>query len=203
MTPREALRFLRAHRTGVLLAGERPWRARFCACPREGWLAMFVDHAAMDADEHLLFTPDETRGSMQLLLAAREGEPREELRDRWMILHGSSVSGMPRFAGFDIETARLGRDVFDGEDLMAPNPLVDAEPALTARANTDRARLARACEAALEVRLDDAICAAIDPDGLSIRHKLGVIRLPFDEPAESAPEAERALDALLRRGGAA
>lgn len=200
MTGREALRYLRAHRQGVLIAGEVARRMRFCACPREGFLAMYVDDYALESDEHLLFTPDEQPESMQVLLAVREEEPAEELRDRWAMLHADPPRGSPRFVGFDVDTARIGREVFDGPELMIGNALAGDEGALVARANADSERLTRACAAATGVLPTEAVCATVDEDGMSVRHKLGVLRVAFEPVAGGVEDAAARIDEILRGG---
>jgi hypothetical protein len=47
------------------------------------------------------------------------------------------------------------------------------------------------------VHLDDPLLVGVDPWGCDVRHKFGVLRLEFAQPASVANEAEARLAALF------
>lgn len=218
-----ALLAWRSNRRGVLMCGEIPHRTGFAVCPRTGevaaplpttLLSAGADRSADGATHFVLFLPDESEAALQVLLTPRVADPeetdlrdrfeapREELRDRWMMLHLDPPRGDAAWVLFDAESARLGREVLDDDALRSFSDLHAWEPKLVKRANADRARLARACLAVTGSGLTDAIAVEANPSGLLVRHKLGVTLAPFGVEAHDQAAAEREIDALLARGDA-
>lgn len=156
----------RSHRRGALMCGEIPHKTGFAVCPRTGVVVVPLPTALLsagaessaDGSTHfVLFLPDESATALQVLLSPRVVDPeetdlrdrfetpKEELRDRWLMLHLEPPRGDATWVAFDAESARLGREVLDDEALRSFSPLHAWEPKLVKRANADRARLARAC----------------------------------------------------------
>lgn len=212
-TEHEALALLRRHCAGVLVAhdmgGDRAVRARFVRCPRTGLVATHAPGSVVRAESHVLFVPDEDDNALQLLLAGRGGAP-EALVDRWRIHHGDPPSRAPgdlkgepgeEWAVFEIESARLGSAVLDGEALRAPNPLWQDEPRLCRRLNEDRRRLARALRASIGASIDDPLAVAVDPGGVLVRGPIGLVRAPFGGEAADGAAAMRHVETFLTLGG--
>lgn len=192
---------LRRHRVGALLSDGRPRRLCFVDDPASGALAAPLPEAALDAMEHVLFVPEESDEALQLLLAPELERPvPEALIDRWRIHHGATPDEEVFWARCAIETARFGSSVIEGEALMRPNPLGAHEGGACRRVNEDRAALGRACARVAGVRPTDPMCVGLDDEGLHVRHKLGVLRVPFPRAARDARDADALIDELLRGG---
>ncbi len=193
-----AIRTLRAHRQGVLVAGGVASPLRFVTDNATGRVVFPTNPNIFEDEEAVLFTPEESIEALQLLLLPRPTDPdTDEACDRWKAYHGTPE--YPRWASCGIESGRLGGDVVDGEALMVPNPLRAAEPALCKRLNTDRARLTRLCRRATGVEIPAPLAVGVDPDGLDVKARFGIVRVPFAAPAP-APTGEAAgaaIDALL------
>lgn len=218
-----ALLAWRSHRRGVLMCGEIPHKTGFAPCPRTGVVAVPLpttllsagaEFSADGSTHFVLFMPDESDTALQVLLTPRVIDPeetdlrerfetpREELRDRWLMLHLEPPRGDAAWVAFDAESARLGREVLDDDALRTFSALHEWEPKLVKRANADRALLACACHAATGSDLTEAIAVEANPSGLLIRHKLGVTLAPFGAEAHDRESAERQIDAMLAKGGA-
>jgi hypothetical protein len=151
--------------------------------------------------EAVLFTPEESDQALQLLLLPRPTDPdTDEACDRWKAYHGTPA--YPRWASCGIESARLGDDVVEGEALMVPNPLRAAEPALCKRLNADRARLTRLCHRATGVEIPGPLAVGVDPDGVDVKARFGIVRVLFGAPAPTGEAAGAAIDALLAEAAA-
>lgn len=197
-----ALALLRGRRSGALVYDGTPLPSRFVLDNDTGRPVLPVPHAVMDAEEHVLFIPDEGEGALQLLAipevidAATSDAP-----DRWTAHHGAAR--LPLWVRFAIDCARIGGHVLDGADLAIANTLAAAEPALCKRLNADRARLARLAAGFLGVQPDEALAVGVDQFGVDVRTRLDVVRAPFPATAIDAAAAEAMLDALLAGAGEA
>jgi hypothetical protein len=189
---------LRSNRTGVLLAGEEAVPCRFILDPA-GRIVTPVDTHVLESPQHVLFVPDEDAAALQLLLHAHPfvgADP--PIADRWRAYHGTPRA--TRWAAFEIESARLGPLVVDAPAVTSVNPLSPQEPALCRRANADRAALRAACRRT-GVDVPDPLCVGVDPHGLDVRARFGIVRLSFSKPAgDSAAAAASQVDALLASG---
>ena len=131
---------------------------------------------------------------MQLLVTLEEA-PESAATDRWMIYHGEPEH--VRWATMWIDSARLGVWVFDGEALTVPNPLGDDQARLCRHVNEREELLRGACRRERDLDVDAPRCVGVDPRGLHVRGRFGVIRLPFPSEALEATEALRRIDDLL------
>lgn len=197
----EALATLRAHREGTLAFDEHVRPVRFVQDPEDGRLIFPAMVAMLDASEVVLFVPEESDEALQLLLTL---EPVDEAShpgpDRWRIHHDQPTD--IHWVAAWVDGARRGKFVFDGDAMMAPNPLASCEAALCRRANADEGALLRAADRATGRRNRAAVCVGVDPWGLHARCEFDVARVPFaldDAPAGSCEQAERAVEHLLVR----
>jgi len=189
------------HRVGALLSDGEPRPVRFVDDPGTGELIVPLTEELLEAMEHVLFVPAESDDALQILLAPDlEHAAPEALIDRWRIHHGDMPSAQVRWTRCAIESARFGPIIADGETLMRANPLAGEETRICARLNDDRGSLERMCARATGMEITAPLCVGVDPDGLHVRHKLGVLRVPFAHKAADAAGAEAQIDALYGRG---
>ncbi len=192
---RAAIDALHASREGVLGYGERHARIRFVTCNESGRIVMCVPEAASEVHDAVLHVPDESDGSLQLLLIVW---PAEEsiATDRWQVFHGAP--DLPCWVTAELESARLGAWVFEGEQLTQPNILIHDEPALVRELNADRVRLRAIC-AIGGTPVDDPTAVGVHHHGLHVRARFGVVHVPFPQDATDAGHARRILRHMADR----
>lgn len=191
-----AARALRACHAGILFYDGTPEPIRLVLDNETGRPVIPVAPRVFDADEHVLHLPEEGPGSLQLLVIPEEVQPGVTPGvDRWRVYHGEARE--PRWSRFAIDCARLGRAVLDGAELMQPNHLGPLEPALLRRAGADLARLARAASTAAGRDIENPLPVGVDPLGLDVRGRFGIVRLEFADPVMPGPSAsERATNQI-------
>jgi len=190
---RDALRALRSFSGGLLLIGGIHWPRRFVLDPPSGRPVMPMpadwepaDTANPEDSGAVLYLPDDTDPELQLVIEPAPIDPRtHEAADRWAAYHGEARERV--WSMFKVESVRWRGEVFDGDDVLAGNPLRAAEGRLLRGLNADRARLGRVCERATGVRPEAPMAVGVDPDGIDARASLGVMRIEF--PSDCADEA--------------
>lgn len=196
----EAPAHFRAHRQGTLIADDVPSHTRFILDGATGRLVFPAPGAALAAESLVLFIPEETpdgSGELQVMLSASELDPSAEACDRWRAYHGEPR--LSRWAACAIEGAKFNGSVVDHEALNAPNPLRAEEPALCKALNADHAALTLACQRQAGVEIADPVAVGIDPWGIDVRARFGIVRCTFDAPAPNAAAANSAIKQFLMR----
>jgi len=189
-------RLIRRFRVGTLVSDGVPLPCRFIIDGRDGRLVMPVPPQTLDADEHVLWLPEEQFNAAQALLDAEELEDEfDEARDRYLAYHGRA--DRPRWLRARVESVRDGSRVFDGEAIVAPNAARSVEPALCRALNEDRDRLRRLTGRLVGVEPETALAVGVDEDGFDVRAALGVVRVEFPRPARDAEETEATVRGLL------
>jgi hypothetical protein len=191
--PPDPLRLLRRHHRGVLLASGSPAPRAFVVEPASGRLVMPLSHLELDADELVLFVPDEASGSLQLLLIP-ERIARDAACDRWVAWHGRPEH--PAWARMAVDCARLGAQVIDGEAVCRPSPLAADEPAMCRWIAARDGAIASLCRLAGHLPRD-AFVGTVDHLGIDIVDPPRILRIEFDAPAETRARAEDAVTRLL------
>ncbi len=153
------------------------------------------------AEERVLYVPEEASEALQLLLVdpTRPDPDTEESCDRWKAYHGTPEH--PRWASCAIESGRLEGAVVEGELLMTPNPLRSVEARVCKRLNADRPLLTRLCTRFAGVEVPEPLCVGVDPGGLDVRARFGIVRVPFKSEAETPEQAEGEVGLLIREAG--
>ncbi len=201
---KESLAILRRYRSGALLASDTATPVRFVLDPHSGRVLVPVPREVEDAEQFVLFLPEESETALQLLLFPAKESPAEAITDRWRIYHltpPSIEAGEydPVWRIFVIDTARLRDAVIDGEFLTIPNPLISIEPTICKTLNADKPRLARLCRAEAGFAVESPVCVGIDPEGMHIRTRLGVERIPFETTIKTPAAARDHVEAMLSR----
>ncbi len=155
--------------------------------------------------EVVLFVPDDTNaeaaGSLQLLATPEAIDPRtHEAGDRYLVYHGTPPERT--WAVFNVVSARWSGVVVSGDELVAGNLLRDVEARVCKSLNADPAGVAHACERASGTYPLAPLVVGVDPYGIDVRARFGIIRIEFEASAESAGELVRRLAELgLRWSG--
>lgn len=179
---------------GELRFADQSVKIKFVLDNETGRLVTSLPVAALLAAEHVLFVPQETDDALQLMLSPEEIEE-GPATDRFQAYHGQPEH--VRWASCWIDSARHGPWVFDGEALMQPNPLASDEPSLVKLLNQDDAKLAALVQRHAGIVVPSPVCVGVDPRGLHVRARFGVVRVPFGEPVADAAGARRAIESML------
>lgn len=187
---RQALALLRSFSAGTLLVDDSPRPVRYIVEPRQGRIILPMEPRDLDAAEWILCLPEdsyETRARVSL-----DPEPlgeHDEAVDRFCAYHGH-LSGSGLWARAGVAFVKLDHGpVVDGDDLMLPNPLLGEQTALCRALNADPDRLREACLRTRGVSPEDPMGVGVDPLGLDVRARFGVLRIEFAVEAHDAVSA--------------
>lgn len=196
----DALCFYRRHSHAVLRADElilpRPFvKAADCGSP-----VLALPPGIEDADSVVLFIPDESDRSLQLLVEVEWLDPRADARaDRLLIYHARADNhsiALLRVLDAKWPDAVDHAPEVDPSAFIVPNPFARLEPSLCKRLNADRAALAHMVTSLASFTPFDPLVVGVDPDGLDLRTRTGILRLEFAERVDE-PALRAALDAWL------
>jgi hypothetical protein len=187
-------RLLRRHHAGVLLADETVKHVRFVLDGRDGRPVLPFEPALFDTEQVVLFTPDESDDSLQLLVNPEEitNWRALEVCDRWQTYHGRPDAAA--WAHLTIAGCKERSRVTDGEALLAPNPLLASEPRLCREANAQKPLVVSLAERLTTRPQPEALLVGIDPWGVDLRLRTGLLRVEFapGTPDARTEEAARA-----------
>ncbi len=192
---RRAGAMLREGYRGTLQFDEHFVPIRFVVDPATGRLASPVMVAMLAAPETLLFVPEESADAVQALVTLEEIDEHHALADRWRIYHGEPED--VRWAIIYLDMAKLGGVVIDGDALMTPSALADAEPALCRLLNEDKKALGRVAERVGGMKIESPVCVGVDDSGFDVRARFDIVRVPFDARAVDEDAARAAIARLL------
>lgn len=201
-----ALAFLRAHTTAELRFDEHLRPLHYVIAP-DGRPVAPVMVAMIQSMDTVLYVPECSEDAMELsvtLLPFEEEGPEGHLCDRWRIHHGEPPD--VRWAVLSIDAVRYAGMIIDGEALMRPNPLAGEEAAICRWVNADHAAdLRAAARRVTGVDVPEPKLVAVDPGGLDVRARFGILRVPFPEtggaPPADAAAARAVIERLLADGG--
>jgi hypothetical protein len=201
------LRALRRYHEGALAWFERRADVRFVVEASTGRLVMPLEPALAKAgsEEMVLWMPSESAWAAHaaVLPAPIERPEACEAVDRWAAYHGRT--SLTAWARCRVDGLKTESFVWGREALESPNPLGRAEYALIKRANSDLPALAIACKRHAATPVAEPLCVGVDPYGLDVRARFGVLRLEFPDGIEArSPDACAAqIDHLLALRGLA
>lgn len=199
-----AYAFLRGHTTADLRFDEHLRPIKYIIAS-DGRLAAPVMVAMLQAVDTVLFIPECVEDSMEVQVTLEQFDERSRdgaIADRWRIYHGEPQD--VRWAWMDIDGARQGRMVFDGEALIRANPLAADEARICRHMNEDHADDLRAlCLHFAKVEIESPVMVGIDPLGIDVRGMFDVFRVVAAEPMTNADDARRVLVEMTKQARAA
>jgi len=184
-----AQHFIRSHYKGELNFDDHIERLGYVMSP-DGRLVAPVMVAMLRGLQTVLSIPDEGEPELTMLLTLEElseADQRGPLPDRWRIYHGDPPD--VNWAFLNIDMARLGEYVLDGDALTLPNPLSDQEASILRSINKSPEVIQRVCHAMLTVDIDAPVAVGVDPSGFDIRGTFEVFRIPAGETLTSPESA--------------
>jgi hypothetical protein len=196
------VRALRRHHAGTLALHERIAQIKLILEASTGRIVMPVEPTFAAAGgggaEMLLWLPAESDWDLQASILPHPIDRPEasEAVDRWSAYHGAT--SLSTWVACDIDGLKTESGVF-GPEVQQANPLGRAEYPLIKRANADKTRLIAACKAHAATIVPDAMCVGVDPFGIDVKARFGIVRLEFPPGiVATTPEAcSRELDRLL------
>jgi hypothetical protein len=199
--PHPAWVFLRSHHEGTLSADGQIEKLRYVIDGATGRVVFAVHPSVLESEELVLFVPEESpqAGSeLQLLLARGDLDADSEPVDRWKAYHGDPR--LPRWLACAIDGGKFEGEVVEPEALGLENPLRGDEPRLCKRLNSDKAALAGACERAGRLAVREPLAVGVDPTGIDVRARFGILHLRFEPPLWTPDEAAKAVETMLGAG---
>lgn len=197
-------RYLRSHTTADLRFDDHLRPVQFVTAP-DGRLVAPVMEAMLGTMDTELFVPDAADDSMVLSITLErldENGPDGAFCDRWRIHHGEPRD--VRWAAIVIDAVRYADLFVDGEALARANPLAGGEAAICRTANAEPEKLRAACLAITGVDVPEPRLVAVDPDGIDVRARFGILRLPLAAEASAgiatAEDMARRVEGLLADG---
>ncbi len=154
-----------------------------------------------DAEQAALHIPDERDDALHLLVTPEPIDPEQpppgvgEWLDRFIAYHLQWRTRTP--ALLRIEAAKWDGEVVDADELDLTNPLAGIEFKLLRTLNADRARLSTICRARADTDEHEPVAVGIDPDGLDIRVRIGVVRCHCGDLDLSPEHAEASVQRLI------
>lgn len=187
----DPLRLLRASHSALLLVEEVYVPRTYILCNATGrpvipmpaaWEAACKSGRIEPDDPLAMFIPEDTDDCLQLLVIPEPMDVRTDpAADRYMAYHGKPDQAV--MAKLTIDSAKWPGEVCEGDRLMVANALAANEPRLCKQLNADPARLALLCQRAVGTRPEAPVAVGIDPLGLDVRARFGIIRVEFPTPA--------------------
>lgn len=206
----EGFRQLRRHHEATLQYHERRLEVKFVIDGATGDVVLPADPgfaSELGGRDAVLHMPQEAQCHLQVAIAAAPiSRPEaEEAVDRWHAYHAASgpTARGPRawlrcrVDGGKVPDSPPPGEVYPAEALARPNGLRKAEPRLVKLVNTDRDAIARACRHHVRMEVTDPLCVGVDPFGLDIRARFGIVRIEFDLEAATAEQAEDCIRRVL------
>ncbi len=193
----EAQRRIAGGLEAVLRADDLFDPVRLVIDPRSGCPACPVPMGVFTASSWNLYIPEDQPDSVQLMVTPREVDPaNHDAADRWMAYYGKPR--LARFAIFEIEMYKRMDVTVGGAEARVVHPFRAHEGVLCREASAMEGELRRACERMSGASPAEVRAVGVDPYGLDVKVRFGVMRLEFDG---RAGDAERAREAMLRRLG--
>jgi uncharacterized protein DUF2470 len=191
-----ATRLLKGHTKGTLLADSTPYDSvRYLVDPRTGSLVLSIEEAILDADDVVLVIPEDRFDAPMRVSLDLSTTIEEEACDRFLAYHLHQPSSIWALGRINFAKLESG-EVVGTDELEIPNPLIDALAGLCKKLNTDRKALGEVCKLLTKAKVDEPLAVGIDPIGMDVRTKFGVLRVEFPSPVEDATQAEDVIAAL-------
>lgn len=190
------LRLLRRSHEGLLACDGLVDPVRYTIHPLIGAPVLPVGAHALQAESVTLHIPDESPDALHLIGRMTPIDPnRDGACDRWLACFGKPAT--TRWGVMEIEAARRADFIVDGDQARLANPLASSEGAICKRFNADPTALSRLAHAKSGVDISDPRLVGVDPFGIDIRARFGVVRIEFDSICATPDEATSAVASLI------
>lgn len=180
---------------------DRRWRARYVIDRRRGRLAFPMPSDAAGVGEAQLLVPDEHNPAVAALLSLETVAVLPgEVEIRFEIYHGRAKEAA--WAVATVEALRYHGEPFDSKEIVLTDEIIGLEPGLCRELNADPEALRAACAGPAGGTIEEPVAVGIDPDGIDVRARFGIVRLEFAERAETVERVREQIAALTARSRA-
>ncbi|MBO6514683.1 MAG: hypothetical protein JJ974_12030 [Phycisphaerales bacterium] len=189
-----AMHLMRSAWSCTLLYDEAAFESQCMIDPRSGEFLVGIVSDAQDARDIVLACPRDSFDARLRISVELSEQVSEEQCDRFTAYHLPATT--PLLARATYEYAKLDSgEVVTPDQCPLVNPLVDQLGPLCRALNADRERLARVCLNLSGVEHESPLAVGVDPDGIDIRARFGLVRMVLPEPIT---DHEHALDTIRR-----
>lgn len=195
-----AMAILRRSRSAVLASGDRVDNCMFVLDGETGRPVACVPSAVLQADEHVLFIPDESPDALQLLTIPEQIDAGERSCDQWAAYFGRPMGGT--FIRFLIDCGKFGANVLDGDDLMQRNDLLGDVAALCGHFNRLQGAIESLCVADGCQSPSPALLVGVDAHGFDVRTRFSVRRFEFGSRVSDRQDAAARIELMIKDGKA-
>ena len=195
-----AYRFLRSNSVADFRFDEHIVPIKY-VITHDGLIATPVMTAMLQTLDTVLFIPEASEDALEIMVSVQQFEETEadggRIADRWRIYHGEPDDVC--WATMLIDCIRYAGLVFDGEAFMQQNLFAADEAGFCRTMNAEaRPLLSDLCKVTKDIEVPDPVCVGIDPLGIDIRARFGIVRVPVEAPAENVDELRKELEDLAR-----
>ena len=196
-TPADAVRALRANARGHLLIDEDRRRpVRYVIDRQRGVLVFPLPGDSAGIGEAQLLVPDEHDPTVAALLSIETTSSLPAAVEiRFEIYHGRAHEA--HWGVATVEALRYHAEAYDRQEFSLTDALVAHEPSLCRALNAQAPGLRAMCEALAGARVEEPVAVGVDPDGLDVRARFGIVRIEFAERAATAEAASAQIAQLL------
>jgi hypothetical protein len=201
-TPTAAIRALKASAEGhLMIDGDRRRRVRYVFDRRRGGLVFPIPGDFDQEGDAQLLVPDEHDPAVAALLSIETvSELPGAVEIRFEIYHGRSRDAA--WAVATVEALRYHGEPFDNDEFVLTDEIIGHEPGLCRELNADPELLRAACAGLAGATVEEPVAVGVDPDGIDVRARFGIVRLEFGERAETLDRVREQIAALTVRSGA-
>ncbi len=191
-------RRLRRFHEGVLGIGERVERTLFVVDPHTGRPVFPAPPGVFDEDNITLHAPEDEPGALMVLGHAVEIDPlRDGACDRWEVYHGKPR--WARWAALEVESVKSTDVVLDSAETQVQSPLRAAEPSICKWVNQNlTGELREVCRRSVKTEPESALLVGVDPYGMDVRARFGVMRIEFARVVETDLLARAMIEEMIR-----
>ncbi len=195
-TIQRARAILRQSRCAVLASDDRIDNCTFILDGETGRPVACVPPSVMQADEHVLFIPDESPDALQLLTIPEQLDAGNQCCDQWRVYFGRPTAAS--FIRFSIDCGKFEAHVLDGDDLMQRNDLLGDVAALCGHFNRKQGAIESLCLADGCQSPGPALLVGVDGYGFDVRTKFSVLRFKFGSQASDREDAAARIDLMIK-----
>jgi hypothetical protein len=194
---RDAQKRIACALSGLLRAGDVFEPVKLVIDPATGFPALSVGRWAIEDPDLSLYLPEDHPDGVQLSGTMREVDLQNHAAaDRWMAYYGKP--SRVGFGIFEIESYKRLDVVVDGTHTAVEHSFRSSEGALLRALRSRTDDLIRACRRLSGLEPESALAVGVDPFGLDVRVRFGVMRLEFPGHARTHDDATGLINAILK-----
>ncbi|HZW10146.1 MAG TPA: DUF2470 domain-containing protein [Phycisphaerales bacterium] len=201
-TPEDAVRALRAAAEAHLVVSDGDVRrVRYVIDRRRGLLLLPIPADLTElAEAQLLIPSEQTPVVTAMITIQATSSPPADAEIRFEIYHGQAREATWALAA--VEAVRYHGEAFDGEEIELTDEIIADEPDLCRRLNAAPNVLRDLCARFARAAVERPVAVGVDPDGIDVRARFGIVRVEFDEPARNPEQARERIADLTARSRA-